>query len=70
VTVLGAHSGIGKNNSIVAKSAQESPYLLSLILVLLAYVFVRGIRKRKYLKQLFLNTDFKAKLSSLRMFLF
>jgi hypothetical protein len=67
VTVLGA--GTNKN-ALAQKSAQEFPYLLSLLLILLTYILLRGIRKRKYLKELFTSTDFKEKLSSLKMFLF
>ncbi len=69
VTVLGAQSKSEKN-SISTKSAQESSYLLVLLLVLFVYLIVRGTRKRKYLKKLLTSTDFKEKLSSLRMFLF
>jgi hypothetical protein len=69
VTVLGAHNKAG-TNLVTAKNAQETPYLFSLLMILLAYVFVRGIKKRKYLQELLSSTDLKDKLSSLRMFLF
>ena len=69
VTVLGAHNKTG-GSVFVTKNSQNSPYLLSLLLVLLAFLLVRGIKKRRELAKLFSNIDFKEKLSSLRMFLF
>jgi hypothetical protein len=69
IAVLSAKSKGGKN-ALATKSAQSSPYLLVLILVLLTYFLIRGIKKRRYLANLLANTDFKTKLSSIRMFLF
>jgi hypothetical protein len=68
VTVLGAHNKA--INNFATKNAQNAPYLVALILVLLAYLLVRGVKKRRYLANLLSSADFKAKLSSLRMFLF
>jgi len=69
VTVLGAQTKTGKEN-FAAKSAQSPSYLLSLILILMTYVLIRGIRKRRYLVSLLSSPDFKESLSALRMFLF
>lgn len=69
VAVLGAQNR-PQNLALSQKEAQDPAYLMTLLMILLTYLFIRGIKKKEYLITLLQSKDFKEKVYSLRVFLF